>query len=154
MILTAKAEVLFWVHNLLTRLCDASVNKGLPSGNVSLTSDRWPRKGQAPSEGCKQPLSFVMPGPCGPSPRGLDCASDGVLADRPLLVQQLSVSREKTPQNILLSQLLVASETFLYLKEKQSLATYLSFSSTQISKCLHLSWTKSWWTFSIHNSWL
>lgn len=28
------------------------------------------RKGQAPSEGCEQPLSFVMPGPCGPFPRG------------------------------------------------------------------------------------
>lgn len=51
------------------------------------------RKGQAPAEACEQPLSFLVQGQRAPSPGGLGCASDGVLADRPVLLRQLSVRK-------------------------------------------------------------
>lgn len=70
------------------------------------------RKGQAPSEGCEQPLGFVTPGPCGRSPRAGRWSSAvrqmGCWQIDPCSYSSCQSVREKTFQSILIFLPLVA----------------------------------------------
>lgn len=70
------------------------------------------QKGQAPSEGCEQPLGFVTPGPCGRSPRAGWWSSAvrqmGCWQIDPCSYSSCQSVREKTFQSILIFPLLVA----------------------------------------------
>lgn len=103
----------------------------------------WPRiddpERSGPQRGLRTTPELSHAGSVWPVPEGLSCASDGVLADRPLLVRQLSVSRDKTPQNILLSQLLSVLQTFLTVGIfKQNIWV----SGHQVSKCFYFTWPR------------
>lgn len=99
-------------------------------------------KGQALCEGCKQFLSFVTLDSCGLAPGGSAVHQMGCLANGPLHVQQLSASREKSSQNILLSHLPgVSKKAFLcsnnYLNDKAQIGAFW------VIKCLNVDgWIK------------
>lgn len=94
------------------------------------------RKGQAPSEGCEQPLSFVMPGPCGPSPRGSAVRQMGCWQIDPCSYGSCQSAVRKTPQNILLSQLRAEKKN---IPQKNK---HLSLLGLWMFKCLYFSGTR------------
>lgn len=100
----------------------------------------WPRiddpERSGPQRGLRTAPELCHAGPVWPVPQGLCCASDGVLADRPLLIRQLSVSREKnSPKHPPLSA--------PCRKEKYSPKTkHLSLLGLWMFKCLYFSGTR------------
>lgn len=103
----------------------------------------WPRiddpERSGPQRGLRTTPELCHAGPVWPVPQGLCCASDGVLADRPLLIRQLSVSREKNSPK--------TSSSLSSVQERKIFpeTSRLNLLGHQMFKCLYFSGTRSWW---------